>query len=316
MSSMEANLRWTAVTAVAPVAWGSTYFVTRHFLPAGVPLWGGVLRALPAGLLLLALRRHLPRASWWWRSLVLGTLNMSVFFALVYAAAQLLSTSIASTIMATSSLVLMLIAWPVLAERPRLLGVAGACVGIGGVCLMLLTGHHGVNPLGVLASVTAMTLSSVGYVLTKKWSADIDVLSSTAWQLVGGGVVLLPFAVASEGAPPHLDGHALLAFGYVTVLATAVAFAAWFTGLRHLGAGAVGLVGLLNPVTGVLLGAFVAGDRLSGHQFIGLALVLVGVVIGQPATGRFISRARRTAAGADRPRRGVAVETSTSSISV
>ena len=106
---MEANLRWTAVTAVAPVTWGATYFVTREFLPVSVPLWGGVLRALPAGLLLLAMRRRRPHGSWWWKSLVLGALNMGAFFALVYVAAQLLPTSIASTVMATSSMAIMLL---------------------------------------------------------------------------------------------------------------------------------------------------------------------------------------------------------------
>ncbi|MFF1797479.1 EamA family transporter, partial [Kitasatospora sp. NPDC058263] len=72
---MEANIRWILVTAVAPVAWGANYYVTREFLPADRPLWGAALRALPAGLILLALARRLPRGAWWWRSAVLGLLN-------------------------------------------------------------------------------------------------------------------------------------------------------------------------------------------------------------------------------------------------
>lgn len=296
MPSMEANWRWVAVTAIAPVTWGATYFVTRAFLPPDFPLWGGVLRALPAGLLLLVFRRQLPHGVWWWRSLVLGTLNMGAFFALVYVAAQLLPTSIASTVMATSSVVIMLMAWLVLSERPRLLAVVGAGVGIGGVCLMLLTGAHVINTLGVLASVSAMVMSSFGYVLAKRWTATVDLLSSTSWQLIGGGLVLLPVAAAAEGRPPALDGRALLGFAFVSIVATAVAFAAWFNGLRRLPAGTVGLIGLLNPVTGVLLGSLLAGDSLSARQVTGLALVLAGVVIGQPALARVVRRrpARRT----------------------
>ncbi|MEU5694103.1 hypothetical protein [Actinosynnema sp. NPDC020468] len=61
---MEANFRWALVAAVAPVAWGSTYYVTHQLLPAGSPLWGSVFRALPAGLLLLAVRRERPRGDW------------------------------------------------------------------------------------------------------------------------------------------------------------------------------------------------------------------------------------------------------------
>uniref|UniRef100_A0AAU3GR95 DMT family transporter n=1 Tax=Streptomyces sp. NBC_01401 TaxID=2903854 RepID=A0AAU3GR95_9ACTN len=280
---MEANVRWTLVTAIAPVAWGTNYFVTHEYLPAGDPLYGAAIRALPAGLLLLAVRRRLPHGSWWWRSAVLGLLNTGVFFALVYIAAQTLPTSLASTVMATSPMVMMMIAWGLVAERPHVRHLAGAGVGAGGVALMLLTGETSAAPLGVAASVAAMLLSSLGYVLAKRWGGEVDVLASTAWQLTAGGLLLLPFACVFEGAPPHLDGPALLGFGYVSVVATALAFAAWFAGLRHLPAATVGLVGLLNPVTGVLLGTLIAGEVLTARQFCGLVLVLAGVALGRPA---------------------------------
>ena len=279
---MEAKWRWLAVTAIAPVAWGSNYFVTRQFLPDDAPLWGAVLRALPAGLILLVIARRRPHGDWWWKSLVLGTLNVGAFFVLVYLASQLLPTSTASTIMATSAAVLMLLAWPLLGERPRMLAIAGAAVGFAGVVLMLARpGSGGIEPLGVVASLAAMLMSSVGFVLTKKWGAGDRILPVTSWQLIVGGLVVVPLAVAVEGAPPSLDGPALLGFAYVTVVATALAFVAWFTGLRHLPAGSVGLVGLLNPVTGVLLGTLVAGEAFGPAQAAGTALVLGGVVLGQ-----------------------------------
>ncbi|MFI6458464.1 EamA family transporter [Streptosporangium amethystogenes] len=293
---MEANFRWVLVTAIAPIAWGTTYFVTHRFLPPGYPLYGAVIRALPAGLLLLLISRKRPHGSWWWKSLVLGTLNMGAFFALVYLAAQLLPTGIASMIMATSPVAMMLTAWSLLSERPRSLHLAGAGIGIAGVCLMLFTGAAAVDTLGVLASVTAMVMSAVGYVLAKRWSTDADVLSSTSWQLIAGGVVLVPFAVAVEGPPPDLGGSAILGFGYVSVVATALAFAAWFAGLRHLPAGTVGLVGLLNPVTGVLLGTTIAGEVLTAQQFCGLMLTFLGILLGQPVVARLaaVVRTRRS----------------------
>ncbi|MFI7890353.1 EamA family transporter [Streptomyces sp. Cmuel-A718b] len=286
---MEGNLRWALTTAVAPVAWGATYFVTREFLPAGNPLYGAVIRALPAGLLLLAVCRKLPRGIWWVKSLVLGALNMSGFFALVYVAAQRLPTSMASIIMAVVPLAMMLLAWGLVGERPGPRHLAGAGVGIAGVCLMVFTATGSVDPLGILASLAAMGVSSFGYVLAKRWSGEVDVLASTGWQLTGGGLLLLPFAVLTEGAPPSLDGPALLGFAYVTVVATAFAFAVWFAGLAHLPAGTVGLLGLLNPVTGVLLGVLIADETLSGRQICGLLLTLCGVLLG-----RQTARPRRT----------------------
>ncbi|MER5382500.1 EamA family transporter [Streptomyces sp. NPDC002688] len=280
---MEANVRWVAVTAIAPVAWGTNYFVTHAYLPADSPFYGAAVRALPAGLVLLALCRQRPRGAWWWRSAVLGLLNVSVFFVLVYVASQLLPTSVASTVMAVSPLTMMLIAWPLVAERPRPAHLAGAAIGLAGVWLMLLTGAQRVSLPGVLAATAAVLVSSLGHILAKRWSAETDVLASTAWQLIAGGLFLLPVAMAVEGSPPAYSTPALLAFGYVTLVATALAFTAWFTGLRHLPAGSVGLIGLLNPVTGVLLGTVVAAEVLTLQQLGGLILVLAGVVLGRPA---------------------------------
>ena len=301
---MEGMWGWRLVTAIAPVAWGTNYYVTNRLLPADGPLFGSAVRALPAGLLLLALCRQRPRGAWWWRSAVLGTLNVGAFFALVYVAAQRLPTSVASTVMATSPLVIMLVAWGLVAERPRLPALGGAGIGLAGVALMLSTGSAGADAAGVLASVTAMVMSSFGYVLAKRWGGRVDVLASTSWQLIAGGVMLAAGALVVEGRPPELDTGAVLGFGYVTSIATAVAFVAWFSGLRHLPAGTVGLIGLLNPVTGVLLGTLLASEALTVQQGCGIALVFGGILVGNSAAGR--SRAgwavRHRREGQDPPR--------------
>lgn len=282
--SMEAKWRWVLLTAIAPVAWGSNYFVTRQFLP-GDPLWGAVLRALPAGVVLLLIARRLPHGAWWWKSLVLGALNVGAFFVLIFVASQLLPSSVAATIMAASAGALMLLAWPLLAERPTTFALVGAVLGFAGVCVLLLESGPSVQPWGVFASLAAMLMSSVGFILTKRWASSQSIIAVTSWQLISGGVLVLPFALVWEGAPPRLDGSATAGFAYVTLIATALAFLAWFTGLRHLPAGTVGLIGLLNPVTGVLLGTLLAGEPFGPRQVIGTAFVLLGVLVGQRHRG-------------------------------
>ncbi|MGW4807813.1 EamA family transporter [Kitasatospora sp. NPDC004272] len=294
---MEAVLRWGALTALAPVAWGANYYVTHHYLPAGAPLWGAVLRALPAGLLLLAAARRLPRGAWWWRSAVLGALNTAAFFVLVYLASQWLPAGTAAMVMALSPLALMLCAWLLAGRRPLPAQLAGGVVGVGGAALMLAGGTGPAGPAGLLAALGALLVSSVGYVLTARWttpapdgsgaptpdgSAAPGVLASTAWQLTLGGLLLLPVATLAEGPPPALDGGAVLAFGYSSLVATALAFLVWFTGLRRLPAATVGLIGLLNPVTGVLLGAALGGEHPGPAQYAGMALVLASIALGRP----------------------------------
>ncbi|WBQ04369.1 DMT family transporter [Kribbella sp. CA-293567] len=278
---MEATFRWAAITAVAPVAWGTNYFITHEYLPSGHPLYGAAIRALPAGLLLYCLARRRPAGDWWWKSAVLGVCNVGAFFALIYVASQLLPVSLASTIMSTAPFTMGLFAWAILAERPTISVVIGATAGICGVCLMLGTAQTTVNVRGVAASLAAVTISSFGYALTKRWGRPGDLLATTAWQLIAGGTALLPFAIVFEGAPPGLDLPAIGGFAYVTVVATAIAYLAWFSGLRHLTAASVGLIGLLNPVTGVLLGTSLSGDRLSARQIVGMALILGGILLSR-----------------------------------
>lgn len=280
---MENKLTLRLLTAIAPIAWGSTYFVVRHFLPEGHPLWGAAIRALPAGIILLVIARSLPRGDWWWKSLILGAFNVGIFFALVYVAGQLLPTSVAAIIMAFGSISIMLVGWPLLGEHPTFMAVIGGTVGLLGVVLMLSQGQGAVNGWGIVVSVTAMLMNAVGSVLAKRWTlaSDVSIVSMTAWQLVLGGLMVLPFAALCEGAPPVMTPTALLGFAYLTLVATAVATFVWFVGLSRLPVAEVGIIGLLNPVTGVVLGVLFAGEAFGIPQAIGVALVGVGLIVSQ-----------------------------------
>lgn len=294
------------LTAIAPIAWGSTYFVTRHALPAEAPLWGAVIRSLPAGILVLLVVRRLPRGSWWWRSLVLGTLTVGGLNVLVYIAAQRLATSLAATIMSTSAAALLLLSWVVLRQRPTARAAIGAAIGILGVVIMLQPGRApgtGADAWGVAASIVAMASSSLGFVLTRRWGPDVPPLTMTAWQLIAGSIVVIPVAVMIEGRPPALDAAAIAGFAYVIVVATAVAYAAWFAGLAHLSGAAVGILGLLNPVTGVVLGVALAGEPFGWAEVIGVAFVVIGVLVGAVVRAPGRQWTRPHPRGLDRPHR-------------
>lgn len=286
METNARSLRWIVLGALAPISWGSVYFVTLHWVPSGEPFTAAALRALPAGLLLLAVRRQLPRGSWWWKSLVLGLLNCSAFFMLVYVAAQLLPTSIAAMLMSLSPVAMMLIAWGLVAERPTVRRLLGAAMGLLGVVLLMAASFGAIDGWGVAASVTGMAMYALGSVLAKRWSGQVDSIASSSWQLTAGGLALVPFALALEGVPGAMPVSAVLAYAYIALIPTALAFVCWFGALRHLTAGQVGLLGLLNPVTGVLLGVLLGGELLTPWQWLGIVVVLGGIALGQTTARR------------------------------
>src|SRR5690606_23273273 len=95
------------LTAAAPAIWGSTYIVTTELLPAGYPLTVAMLRALPTGLLLLLLVRQLPRGIWWPRTFLLGALNFSFFWAMLFVSAYRLPGGVAATVGAIQPLMVL-----------------------------------------------------------------------------------------------------------------------------------------------------------------------------------------------------------------
>ncbi len=278
---MEAKWRWILLTAIAPVCWGATYYVTRHFLPADAPVWGSALRALPAGILLLAIARRRPRGAWWWRTAILGLLNVGAFFLLVYLSAQLLPTSVAASVMALAPVALAGFAWLLVGERPRVTLAAGAVVAIAGTLLLVWRGTGEVTATGLAAATAALLLSSLGAILGRRWADDTPILATTAWQLLAGGAALTAAAALVEGPPPALAAPQLAALAFVSLLATGVAFVCWFGGIARLPAGLVGTVGLLNPLTGTALGATLGGEALGAPQLGGIALILAGILVAQ-----------------------------------
>ena len=285
--------KWLGIAAIAPVAWGAGYYVTDTYLPPDRPLFGAAVRALPFGLLLLAVRPGLLTGSWWWRTALLGALNFSIFFSLVFVAAYRLPGGLASTITATSPIAVMLHAWALAGERPHRASLVAAVVGAGGVALLVLRGGVHADLLGVLASLAAVAVSSLGFILVKTWRPPVELATFTAWQLVFGGLLLVPVALAVEGGPPSLDARAVAGFGFIGLLGTVAAYAAWFAGLRRLPAAAVSLVGLLNPVTGTVVGVALAGESLGPTRLVGVVLVLGGALLGQPAVIDALGRRRR-----------------------
>lgn len=284
--------KWLALATIAPVSWGAGYYVTETYLPPNRPLFDAAVRALPFGLLLLAARPGLLRGSWWWRTALLGALNFSAFFVLVFIAAYRLPGGLAATITATAPIALMLMAWALAGERPHRASLAAAVVGVGGVALLVLKGGVHADPLGVLAALGAVLVSSLGFVLVKTWRPPVELATFTAWQLIFGGLLLVPVTLVVEGAPPALDAGAVGGFAFLGLLGTVAAYAAWFTALRHLPAAAVSLVGLLNPVTGTVVGVALAGEAFGVITLAGIVLVLGGALLGQPAVIAAVRRRR------------------------
>lgn len=154
-----------ALTALAPAIWGSTYFVTTQFLPQGYPITVAMLRALPAGLLLSLLVRQLPSGAWWAKVFVLGSVNFSIFWSLLFVAAYRLPGGVAATVGAVQPLLVIFLASAVLNAPVHLLSVVAGAAGLGGVALLVLSPAAALDPVGVAAGLggAASMVSTLGF---------------------------------------------------------------------------------------------------------------------------------------------------------
>ncbi|HWD82776.1 MAG TPA: EamA family transporter [Kribbella sp.] len=267
------------LTAIAPMFWGTTYLVTTEFLPPHRPLLAALLRALPAGLLLVAITRVLPRGSWWWRSLVLGTLNIGAFNALLFVGAYRLPGGVAATVGAIQPLLVALLSAALLRQRLSLKTVLVAIAGIFGVGLLVLRATARLDAWGVLAALGGAVVMALGVVLSKRWTSPAPLLATTGWQLVAGGLVLLPITFLIEGSMPDFTLRNLAGYAYLAVFGSAVAYALWFRGLRELAPTEVTFMGLLSPVVATTLGWLVLGQQLAPLQILG-GLIVLGALVG------------------------------------
>ncbi|GHI89637.1 EamA family transporter [Streptomyces xanthophaeus] len=277
------RLATVALTALAPISWGSTYAVATELLPPDRPLFTGAMRALPAGLLLISLSRTLPKGSWWWKSAVLGTLNIGAFFPLLFLSAYRLPGGVAAVLGAAGPLFVVGLAALLLGERASLRTVLAAVVGAFGVSMVVLTAEAQLDLVGVIAGVVSSASMAAGTVMTKRWGRPEGVgpLAVTGWQLTAGGLVIIPIAALVEGAPPALDGKAFLGYGYMMLINTGIAYWLWFRGIGQLTATSVTLLGPLSPLTAAVIGWAALGQGLSPVQLAGMAIAFGATVVGQ-----------------------------------
>ncbi|MEU5399170.1 EamA family transporter [Streptomyces sp. NPDC005963] len=272
-----------ALTALAPVSWGSTYVVTTEFLPPDRPLFTALLRALPAGLLLLAFTRVLPRGAWWWKAAVLGALNIGAFFPLLFLAAYRLPGGVAAVVGSVGPLFAVGLAALLLSERPTVRTLLTAIAATFGVSLVVLQAGAAFDLVGVLAGLAGAASMSAGVVLTKRWGrpAGVGPLAMTGWQLTAGGVLIAPLALLVEGAPPAFDARGLVGYLYLALINTALAYWLWFRGIERLSATSATLLGPLSPLTATVIGWAALGQSLTPVQLVGMVVAFGATLLGQ-----------------------------------
>src|SRR5690606_9256298 len=224
----------TLLTALAPSIWGSTYIVTSELLPPDRPFTAAPFRVLPAGLILLCVLRVAPQRQDWLRLLALSALNIGGFQALLFMAAYRLPGGLAAVVGALQPLVVMLLAWSVERQRPAKLALAAGILGVPGMAALLFSPSMVWDTTGVIAAAAGATSMATGTYYTRRWRTSLPVFALTGWQLLLGGLMLVPFALLADPPLPQLNGMQIGAYAYLSLAGALLSYALWFRGLKRL----------------------------------------------------------------------------------
>lgn len=284
---MKIDMRNVLLAALAPALWGTSYFVATELLPGFNPFFVAAARALPAGMLLTILGGRLPRGAWIWKSLLLGFLNIGLFFGLLFVGAYRAPGGIVATIGALQPIVVLLLTWGVLGRRPSLFSIGLGLIGFLGVGFLVFSPGVSLDPVGVLASVGAALSMATGVVLTKRWGRPASLFAFTGWQLLAGGIIVGLFSLLTAAPIARFEVNNVFGFVWLGLVNTAVGYLLWFRGIEKLReTWQVSILGLVSPLVAVGVGWAALGQELTTLQILGALLVLVGVGASQLATGK------------------------------
>ena len=278
------QIKTIALTAIAPIVWGSTYIVTTEALPPESPLIASTIRALPAGILLVLISRIKPAGMWWLRLATLGFLNIGLFFYCLFFAATYLPGGMASMVMSSQPVIIMILSWYLLGTSFSSQQMLACGFGIFGVSLLVLNGSAELNVEGVLIAILGTLSMGLGVVLTKKWGrpTGMTMLGFTGWQLLFGGIILLPVSLWVEGVPTQLTATNYFGYGYLSLIGSILGYFLWFRGIEKLPPVSVSFIGFLSSVSACFLGYLILDQMLTWPQLIGASAILFSIALAAP----------------------------------
>jgi O-acetylserine/cysteine efflux transporter len=283
------------VCAIAvPLLWGYQFVAIKVGVLEFPPLFFLALRFLAIALLLVPFvkrptRRQLgPVAA---ISVFLGGLNFGLF----YVGLGLGSGSLSAIAYQLATPFTILLAWPLLAEKPSLATSTGVVVAFSGVVVLAVGPDLTANALPLLLVVGAAFAFATSNVLTKRYG-PFDPLMLMGWSslLTVPQVALMSLAL-ERGQLASLvtaDRRGWLALAYTIFIGGILGFGLWFWLIARCSMGRVAPFGLLLPVAAVISSVLFLGDPMTPEIVVGGLLAICGVALTQAGQQVRLKRAR------------------------
>lgn len=268
--------------------WGSTYLAIRIGIRSGSgfqPFWFGGLRVLVAGAILLLLafirgKNIFPSKN---ELKVLGASGFLLWIGgngMVVLAEQRIDSGIAALVVASTPIWVAFFESVLDKRMPSLLLIGSLIVGFSGIIVLslpLLTSGVRADVFSILAVLLASFSWSSGLVLQTRKPVSLGRGVSSAYQQLFGGVFFVLIALLVREPLPAPIAEAWLAWGYLVLFGSILAFTAFVSALQMLPTSLVTTYAYVNPVIAVFLGWLILREPLTPWTVAGGLFVLAGV---------------------------------------
>jgi drug/metabolite transporter (DMT)-like permease len=275
-----------AVLALAGMAliWGYNWVIAKESLRYASAFDFSALRSVFGALclfLLLVYRGQGVRPRDVPMTIVLGLLSTTGSIGLSTWALESGSAGKTAVLVYTMPLWVLLLAWPILAERIRGMQWIAVIMAFSGLAIILEPWHLAGTPMSkVLAILGGLTWAGSAITLKiMRRRGAFDLLSVTAWQMLFGAIPLSVIAFAVPSPPIQWTPYFTAALFYNIVFTAAIAHLLWFFALRELPAGMAGMGTLATPVIGVISASIELGERPSPPEMWGIVLILSALAL-------------------------------------
>ena len=285
---MKSSLPVTAsIYALLVLIWAATPLAIVWSVAEIHPMWVLIIRYFGASIIALFLlklmRDPLPFDQTSMKSYLAGSLNLIGAQLFIYLAANYLTSGLMALIFGFSPLIAGLIGHVILKTHKLIwLQWLGMAIAVAGLSFVFVdSADSKINPIGVVL----MLISIVSYISSIFWVKQLNAPLSPMSQATGsliisalGSLCLLPFIW--QHMPTQMPGmHTMIGFVFTMIMSSIVAMLCYFWLIRRLTASTVSLSNVMTPLIALVLGATLNHEHISPNAFVGIAVVMFGIVM-------------------------------------
>lgn len=269
--------------------WSSAFTSARIIVETAPPMLSLGLRFFISGAIAVGLARMLGQ-SWaltpaqWRATVVFGVCQNALYLGLNFVAMQTVEASLASIIASTMPLIVGAATIFILRERLSALGIAGLAAGLMGVCLIMgLRMSGGADLYGVVLCVIGVLSLAIATMTVRVAMSGGNMLMIIGLQMLVGAVILASIGMMLETWNVVWTPRLITAFSYTVVFPGLIATFIWFWLVQRIGAVKAATFHFLNPFFGVAVAAMLLGESLGLWDFVGVAIIMLGILAVQIA---------------------------------